>query len=384
MKKNHKFIILFLLFAVILIVPTNKLEAKTLRDYITEVEEMIKELESYEEERAAARARAKEKEEEIAEKYANIEKYSLRIQEAKKEIEDTKVTIGEKEEEIKELLSFLQVTNGENVYLEYVFGATDFTDFIFRTAVVEQLSNHNDELIDEMNQLITKLEEEQKQLEIETKNEEKAIAEQNKLLAQINVEIEDLSDIYTDKEAQVKGLEEEIEYLRNAGCDMDEDITVCLGVPIASGFYLPVKTGVVTSEFGYRIDPLSGEGYVYHKGIDIALDDWNPVYAAASGTVGTIVRKASCGGNIVYVKHLIDGQEYTTRYLHLSSIEVSTGDSVTINTIVGYSGGGWTGTRRGGYDSCTTGAHLHFEVNLGWTNIQPQNPRNYIYFPSRW
>ena len=69
--------------------------------------------------------------------------------------------------------------------------------------------------------------------------------------------------------------------------------------------------------------------------IDIALADWNPVYAAASGTVGTIVRKASCGGNIVYVKHLIDGKEYTTRYLHLSSIEVSTGDTVTINTIIG-------------------------------------------------
>ena len=382
MKKKVIFVLLALIIA--LTMPTTNIEAKTLRDYITEVQEMIKELENYDEERAEAQARAKEKEQEIAEKYANIEKYTLRIQEARKEIEETKKTIEQKEEEIKELLSFLQVTNGENVYLEYVFGATDFTDFIFRTAVVEQLSNHNDELIIEMNELIAKLEEEQKQLEIETKNEEKAIEEQNKLLAQINVEIDDISDMYTDKEAQVKGLEEEIEYLENAGCDMDEDITVCLGVPYASGFYLPVKTGIVTSEFGYRVDPLTGAGYVYHKGIDIALDDWNPVYAAASGTVGTIIRKASCGGNIVYVKHLIDGQEYTTRYLHLSSIEVSTGDSVTINTIVGYSGGGWTGKRQGGYDTCTTGAHLHFEINKGWTSIQPQNPRNYLYFPSRW
>ena len=382
MRKKISFVIVTIVVA--LTIPLINIEAKTLRDYITEVEEMIKELENYDEERAEAQARAKEKEQEIAEKYANIEKYSLRIQEAKKEIEETQKTIEEKEEEIKELLSFLQITNGENVYLEYVFGATDFTDFIFRTAVVEQLSNHNDELIVEMNDLITKLEEEQKQLEIETKNEEKAIAEQNKLLAQINVEIEDLSDMYTDKEAQVEGLEEEIEYLRNAGCDMDEDITVCLGVPYASGFYLPVKTGIVTSEFGYRVDPLTGAGYVYHKGIDIALADWNPVYAAASGTVGTIVRKARCGGNIVYVKHLIDGKEYTTRYLHLSSIEVSTGDTVTINTIIGYSGGGWTGKRQGGYDECTTGAHLHFEINTGWTNIQPQNPRNYLYFPSRW
>ena len=145
MRKKISFIIVTIVVA--LTIPLGNIEAKTLRDYITEVEEMIKELENYDEERAEAQARAKEKEQEIAEKYANIEKYSLRIQEAKKEIEETQKTIEEKEQEIKELLSFLQITNGENVYLEYVFGATDFTDFIFRTAIVEQLSNHNDELI---------------------------------------------------------------------------------------------------------------------------------------------------------------------------------------------------------------------------------------------
>ena len=78
MRKKISFIIVTIVVA--LTIPLINIEAKTLRDYITEVEEMIKELENYDEERAEAQARAKEKEQEIAEKYANIEKYSLRIQ----------------------------------------------------------------------------------------------------------------------------------------------------------------------------------------------------------------------------------------------------------------------------------------------------------------
>ena len=55
-----------------------------------------------------------------------------------------------KEEEIKNLLSFNQISDGDNVYLEYVFGASSFTDFIYRSAVVEQLSLYNDVLFDKI------------------------------------------------------------------------------------------------------------------------------------------------------------------------------------------------------------------------------------------
>ena len=51
-------------------------------------------------------------------------------------IDELNENINSKKKEIENLLSFLQVSNGENVYLEYIFEAKTFTDFIYRSAVV--------------------------------------------------------------------------------------------------------------------------------------------------------------------------------------------------------------------------------------------------------
>ena len=48
-------------------------------------------------------------------------------------------------------MKFVQISNGETNYLEYIFGATDFTDFIYRVSVAEQLGEYNDRLIKEYN-----------------------------------------------------------------------------------------------------------------------------------------------------------------------------------------------------------------------------------------
>ena len=63
-------------------------------------------------------------------------------------------TIQEKKEETDNILVFLQLSNGEKSYLEYIFKATSFTDFIHRISVVEQLSKYNKEQINEMKSLI--------------------------------------------------------------------------------------------------------------------------------------------------------------------------------------------------------------------------------------
>ena len=383
MKKLLSFILVgVLLFSPL--IPYENLEAKTLRDYLNELDTMISNLASYEAQREAAKKRAAEYQYQINQSFKKIEGFSTEIQESRRKIEELNVEIEEKQKEIDELMSFFQITKGSKAYLEYIFAAQTFTDFIYRTAIVEQLSVHNDELIEEMYSLIEQNKQLQKELETKIAQEQSAIEEQKKLLASINVTIDDIDEHYVDVEAQVKGIKAEIEYLETAGCELDEDLTVCLDVPYASGFFKPVKTGAISSEFGYRTDPITGASEVYHKGIDIALPDWNPVYAAAAGKVGTLIRGAKCGGNIVYIKHTVGGKEFTTRYLHLSQINVSTGDIVTINTVIGYSGGGWTSKKRGGYDECTTGAHLHFEINRGWSGLTPINPREYIYFPSRW
>ena len=141
-----------------------------------------------------------------------------------------------------------------------------------------------------------------------------------------------------------------------------------------------MTSGTVTSEYGMRMHPTQ-HVYKMHYGIDIAVPMNTKVYASAAGIVSKITRvsnpnkkNSSCGGNMVYVKHRIDGKEFTTVYMHLHTIKVKLNDYVTLNTVVGLSGGGES------YDYCTTGPHLHFGVYKGSTYV---NPRNYVNFPKR-
>ena len=77
--------------------------------------------------------------------------------------------------------------------------------------------------------------------------------------------------------------------------------------------------------------------------------------------VAAVSLKTSCGGTIVYIHHLINGKPYTSQYAHLLSANVKVGDKVSNLTIIGRIGGG-SGTP---WDSCSTGAHLHYGVSTG-------------------
>ncbi|RIK10487.1 MAG: hypothetical protein DCC49_03390 [Acidobacteria bacterium] len=116
--------------------------------------------------------------------------------------------------------------------------------------------------------------------------------------------------------------------------------------------------GPVTSEFGQRC---LGGSCRMHNGIDISAPTGTRVGAAGSGTV---ISAGSQGGygNTVIINH---GDGYATLYGHLSSISVTSGQSVGRGTIVGTVGS--TGH--------STGPHLHFEVRVGGS---AQNPRLYL------
>ena len=90
---------------------------------------------------------------------------------------------------------------------------------------------------------------------------------------------------------------------------------------------------------------------------------------------------------MVYIKHRIDGKEYTTVYMHLLSISsgLYVNQAVTTNTVIGGVGGWSTAVNRGGYDRCTSGAHLHFGIADGHNafnfNSYAFNPREIFAFP---
>ena len=108
----------------------------------------------------------------------------------------------------------------------------------------------------------------------------------------------------------------------------------------------------------------------YHNALDIGGNsEGTPVYAAAAGVVSGKIYRYSCGGNMLYIDVNVGGQAYTTYYYHLLDFNVEIGDVVDQNTVIGWVGGGpSTSSAYGGYDNCTTGAHLHFGVARGYYN----------------
>ena len=121
----------------------------------------------------------------------------------------------------------------------------------------------------------------------------------------------------------------------------------------------PVK-GILTSSYGNRRDPITGKP-ARHWGIDIATAPGSEVMASADGIV---VRTGRIGGlgKAVYVSH---GYGVTTRYAHLSSIDVTPGQRVKRRDVLG----------RVGATGRATGYHLHYEVRVDGGAV---NPLTYI------
>ena len=323
---------------------------------------------------------------EIGDLETEIENYENEIEETLKRIDELDEEIDEKEKEIEGLIGFLQKSSADNMYLDYVFKAKNFTDFIYRNAVVEELTRHNDELIDDL----YNSNEENKKLKVtlqdKIKSSEKSINNLENRLSKYNVSLKDLENAHADINDTIADRKKTVKYYEKVfkanGCKETMELDDCLKVKVSDGFTRPLKKGTISSEWGYRTCAIHGKEL--HSGIDIAVNLGSPVYAAAAGTVVGISKKQSCGGNIVTIRHNIKGTIYRTKYMHLATISVKMGDEVSVDTQIGTSGGGgYTLKKNGGWDSCSTGAHLHFSILKGSVGSSTINPRTMISFPSR-
>ena len=123
---------------------------------------------------------------------------------------------------------------------------------------------------------------------------------------------------------------------------------------------LPASMEFISSGFGYRSDPFTGEG-AFHAGLDFKGPIGAPIYAAAKGTVSFVGQKQGYG-NCVEIDH---GNGLMTRYAHMSAFHSRIGQPVKAGDPIGAIGS--TGR--------STGPHLHFEVRI---NDRPVNPRPFL------
>ena len=152
----------------------------------------------------------------------------------------------------------------------------------------------------------------------------------------------------TDIENKIEEIEEEIEIKQEI-----ESHTV-------QGVYLQVTpvSGIITSRFGNR-ESIRSSG---HTGLDIAAPYGTAIKAAASGTV----KFAGYSGGYGYVVKMSHGNGIETYYGHCSKLYVSTGQKIEAGDTIAAVGS--TGN--------STGNHLHFEVRVNGSEV---NPQNYLY-----
>ena len=130
------------------------------------------------------------------------------------------------------------------------------------------------------------------------------------------------------------------------------------GAVLSGGSFIwPASSNYITSRFGLRIHPITGQ-QKSHTGIDIGAGAGTNVLAAAAGTV-TMASWNGGYGNCVMIDH---GNGYQTLYAHMSSITVANGAAVSAGTVVGLVGS--TGV--------STGPHLHFEIFASGSRVDPE------------
>ncbi len=342
-----------------------------------------------------------EKQREIKVVEGNIADKELEIEKKKGEIADLQEQNRQNLKKFAKLARALYI-NDTSGTIPILNGSNDWYDFFMYSDVVKNIGGQNlefmkrlmdsikeqENLIEELNRDIDKLEadkadlaQKQAKLEVEKKDleDEKAgleadAAEKQNYLYGLSIDNEDMQNridgLYIDMEAGNAALEElnaQIEELiRQAQANDSEHIEY------GDGFRWPLDSQYqsITTYFGY--DSWRNGN---HKGIDISGGgiSGSNIYAAQSGTVISVVnycghnygKSWSCGcgggyGNYVIVNH---GGNLATLYAHAEDIIVSEGQHVEIGDVLGYVGStGWS-----------TGAHLHFEVRVNGSYVDPFN-----------
>jgi murein DD-endopeptidase MepM/ murein hydrolase activator NlpD len=258
---------------------------------------------------------------------------------------------------------------GSISYLAVIFNANSFSDLLARIDIVEQISKSDEALYNELRAAKQATIEAKQALETAKADQEaqKASLEQKKI--QLNEQIAEatalIKEINKDLEAAKDLYEKEVKAAQEIQNDINAKVKE-LERQQQQGGKTVVGTGkliwptpscyIVTSQFGRRYHPIYKQ-YRMHYGIDIGAKYGAAILASDSGTVITSAYSSSYG-NYIVISH---GNGMTTLYAHMSSRLVKAGAKVSKGDTIGKCGS--TGD--------STGPHLHFEVSVNGTRVNP-------------
>lgn len=366
------------LLTILLLVPINA-NAKTLREFKDELQATQEALDNNQSQIVATQEEIDAAEARVDEIHTEMSDIDAEMIEINKKIAQLNEKISEKDQEIKDLMRYYQFSNGESAYLEYLFEANSITDFIYRMSITEQLSKYNDELIKEMNSMIEENNNNIKDLQAKEEELKVLQKELGEKLVILGSQMSSLADDSVELKDELRAAQATVEQYESLGCKDDEDVSVCARglLPAGTRFWRPMNLGYVTAPYGYS----SIYGSTWHSGMDMSTYRWDSgnIYAISEGRVAFADYNGSMG-NVVMIHHNINGNTYTSIYMHLSAIYVSSGQLVTKDTIIGQMG----------ETGAAYGAHLHLSLItcliydgycFNYRNYTV-NPNDYINFPS--
>ena len=153
-KGMSKLIKIFLvLLMTVTLLPIN-IKAITLGEYEKELNQYLAEAEKNKIEINKTEAEIKKTNEEIDKIKKEMQELTEEVTRIHKEITEYTLEIQEKSLQTKEIFQYFQMSQGENTYKEYVFGADSITDLIYRYAIVEQMTEYNNKITKELEELI--------------------------------------------------------------------------------------------------------------------------------------------------------------------------------------------------------------------------------------
>lgn len=352
--------VLIVALSILIIIPTNA-KATTLRDYENKVTK-------YQNELNAAKAAIKKTESQIAStktEISNIKKESSDLEEEIEhmhdEVDNGNEEIKKKSLEIKDFYAYYQMSDGENAYLEYAFQADNMTDFIYRMAVVEQMTEYNNQVIKELQQMI----ERNKKREVEIGKKQVSLDAKKKVMegkvVSLGEQKESLQEGGVDSQKQLKIYQDIVASYKKQGCKSNDVIGVdCAKTGSAGIFRRPTKVGMITSEFGSRWGSL-------HRGVDISSPNKKKekIYPVANGTI-TAKYHDTNGALVLMIEHYDSKSKkwYTSDYCHMSSYApgLYVGKYVTSDQYIGYMGNTGYVLPRPTKAKPDNGTHLHMEI----------------------
>ena len=297
---------------------------------------------------------------------AQISKYDELIAQKQTELDEAEAEEQAQYELFCERVRYME-EQGEVSYWSILFSSKDFADLLDNAMMVEEIMDYDNQVMDQLIALREQIEQDKAELETARQEQQDAKAEQEAAQANLQAQESEVDALLSQISNQEDELEAREAQLRAASDAATAEIAAAerelaaqiANVPSESGFLWPLPGRYnLSSLFGSRKHPITGKAN-NHTGIDIPASSGTSILAAKSGVVTTSTYNNSYG-NYVVVSHS-DGT--STLYAHMVRRNCSKGDTVSQGQVIGYVG--TTGS--------STGNHLHFEVRVNGSRVDPIN-----------